>query len=123
MIRGRNALNFLLLFLLFVLDVSSLGSYSRHYLGFGKLNQPLLRADNFPVAMVVTNCQSSQQKSFQQLSIQTSSETSFRNLCFHRKKLRRKPEEDTTRLPLTRRHSRTKEDCEEVMRSFCSESE
>jgi len=62
MIKRRNGSKFLptfspVLFLLCCVDVSSsidfdFGSYSRHYLGFGKLNQLLPHADNFHVATV-----------------------------------------------------------------------
>jgi len=49
-----------ILFLTWFLDLSSstnvnLESYSRHYLGFGKLNQLLWHANNFSVAMVMKN--------------------------------------------------------------------
>ena len=51
MIRERDDLNFLFLHFVAALHLD-LGSYSRHYFGFGKLSELLQQVNNFPVVMV-----------------------------------------------------------------------
>ena len=92
-----------------------LGSYSRHYLGFGELSQLLRRATFFPLPLlcIVTDVRkwhSYLEKSLQQHRIQASIEKLFKNLYFIQKKsslenLKKTQEIYCSRLPLVQCHS------------------
>jgi len=118
--RGKKSfeiLTFFPFFFLFCIQNTSssnhlgFGSFSMHYLGFGKLNQLIPHANSLPVAIVMRHnrwkikCQSCQQKSFQQCSFQTS-----KNMCFHRKNTQRQTwyvQRCCRRLLVVGHHSRT----------------